>query len=269
MTLGKTAMIFKHLGNVINRFNDVLAEGNYRVPPMTWGRLIRGSLKPEIIPATSEVAVGTSMIDYGKSLGSKFMWGSVIALVSMTALKWAAIGFAAVGGAVYTAEYLRAKKSREDVIVEINFAGQRVKGKRADLYKLHRAQMNVMNISSSIDGATTSTTAEAVQAIMESVKEERNRVTVLDSGRYNAGKEAYAFSEPDFRIVLESAPLPQEPKAMPAPKEGSLRAAWENKRYTADEIADRFIALEEALPPETLEKVNQQRQKKAQPQPQP
>ena len=54
-------MIFKRLGSIINKFNQVLAEGNYRVPPMTWGRLIRGSLKPELLPATSEVAVGTSM----------------------------------------------------------------------------------------------------------------------------------------------------------------------------------------------------------------
>jgi hypothetical protein len=250
-------MLFKHLGNVINKFNQVLAEGNYRVPPMTWGRLIRGSLKPELLPATSEVAVGTSMIDYGKSLGSKFMWGSAIALVSMTALKWAAIGFALVGGVVYTGEYLRAKKSREEEIVEINFAGQRVKGKRADLYNLHQAQLRIMNISSSLEGANASTTSDAVNAILETVKNERAHVKVLDGGRYDAGKEAYAFSEPDFRIVLEQVHIPQEPKPIPPPKEGSLRAAWEGKRASPDELADKFIALQEALPPEVMEKVNQ------------
>ena len=45
-------MIFKRFGAAIDRFNEVLAEGNYRMPPMTLGRLIRG-LKPEL-PATSE-----------------------------------------------------------------------------------------------------------------------------------------------------------------------------------------------------------------------
>ena len=257
-------MLFKRFGAAIDKFNQVLAEGNYRVPPMTWGRLVRG-LKPEL-PATSEVAVGTTMIDYGKSLGSKFMWGSVIALVSMTALKWAAIGFAAVGGVVYTGEYFRAKKAREDEIVEINFAGQRVKGKRADLYNLHRAQLRIMNVSSSLEGASASTTADAVQAILDTVKEQRQRVQVLDGGRYDAGKEAYAFSEPDFRLVLDEARLPQEPKPIPAPKEGSLRAAWENKAGSADEIAEKFVALQEALPPEVMAKVNQ-RLNKNQPQP--
>jgi hypothetical protein len=184
----------------------------------------------------------------------------------MTAIKWAAIGFAAVGGAVYTLEYLQAKKRREDEIVEINFAGQRVKGKRADLFRLHQAQMRVMNISSSLEGARAMTTAEAIHSILESVKEERSRVTVLDSGRYSAGKDAYAFSEPDFRIVLEQAKQVEEPKPFPVPKEGSLREAWENKRYSPDEIAERFVALQESLPPEVLDKVSQRLQK-TQPQP--
>lgn len=260
--------MFDRLKRTIEKFNQVLAEGNYRVPPMTWGRLIRGSLKPELLPATSEVAVGTSMIDYGKSLGSKFMWGSAIALISMTALKWAAIGFALAGSAVYTAEYFRAKKSRDDVIVEINFAGQRVKGKRADLYRLHQAQLHVMNITSSLDGATASTTAEAIHSVMDSVAAERSRVEVLDGGRYKAGKAAYAFTEPDFRIVLDEAKLAQEPQPLAQPEQGSLREAWAKKAATPDELAERFIALQEALPPEVMEKVNA-RLKKMQVQPQP
>jgi hypothetical protein len=208
------------------------------------------------------------MIDYGKTLGEKFMWGSVIALISMTALKWAAIGFALVGSAVYTAEYYRAKKSREDEIIEINFAGQRVKGKRADLYHLHNAQLRIMNISSSLEGAKAATTADAIQSVVDSVKEHRARVTVLDSGRNNAGRGAYAFSEPDFRIVVETAHETEEPKPFPVPKEGSLREAWAGKHANPDEIAERFIALQEALPPEVMEKVNA-RLKKGNPQSQP
>src|SRR5688572_30032252 len=79
----------------VEKINEILAEGNYRVPPMSWGRLIKG-MKPEL-PATSEVAVGTTMIDSGKSLGTRFMWASLIALLSMNALMWAAVGFGAVG----------------------------------------------------------------------------------------------------------------------------------------------------------------------------
>ncbi|MEZ0224754.1 MAG: hypothetical protein ACAH83_09395 [Alphaproteobacteria bacterium] len=252
-------MIFKRLGQTIDKFNKVLAEGNYRVPPMSWGRLVRG-LKPEL-PATSEVAVGTTMIDYGKSLGNKFMWASIVALVSITAIKWAAIGFAALGVAVYTTEYFRAKKSREDEIVEINFAGQRIKGKRADLYRLNRAQLCIMNITTSLQGAEANTAADAIRTIVDTVKDERARVAVLDSGRYGAGKEAYAFTEPDFRLVLDETALPEKHKEEKAAAsafspETSLREAWAATRYNPDVIVDRMVALQESLPPEIMEKVN-------------
>jgi hypothetical protein len=74
--------MFKWLGKKIEKYNEVVTEGNYRLPPMTWGRLIRG-LKPELqLPATSEVAVGTSMIDTGKMLGEKFLWATAIAAIT-------------------------------------------------------------------------------------------------------------------------------------------------------------------------------------------
>ena len=88
----------------MDNFNQVITEGNYRMPPMTWGRLITG-IKPQLqLPATSEVAVGTTMIDTGKMLGEKFMWAFAVAALTVSALKWAAIGFGVVGAAVYTAE---------------------------------------------------------------------------------------------------------------------------------------------------------------------
>lgn len=258
--------MFQWLGKSVDKFNQVVTEGNYRLPPMTWGRLIRG-MKPEL-PATSEVAVGTTMIETGKSLGERFLWASAIAVLTISALKWAALGFAVVGLGVYTAEYFRAKKSREDEITEINFAGQRVVGKRADLYRLHRAQLRIMNISDSLNSAT-GTTAEAIRDILNSVKEERARVKVLDGGRYGAGKGAYAFSEPDFRLVLDEEELPEPPVKPADPAQTttptqiadlSLRTGWDSRRCTADEFVDRLAALQEALPPDIADRLQERLQ---------
>jgi len=265
--------MFKWLEKSIERFNKVVTEGNYRMPPMTFGRLIRG-LKPQLqLPATSEVAVGTSMIDTGKMLGERFLWAFSIAALGAVALKWAAIGFGLAGIGVYTLEYFRAKKSREDVINEINFAGQRVQGTRADLYRLHHAQLRIMNISNSMN-AESSSTADAIDAILDSVKEERGRVQVLDEGRYNAGSANYAFTEPDFRImhtqtVDEKKTKPRKPRAetevqiepiaveKPAFENLDLKAAWDSKRVTADDFVERLAELQEALPAEMQEKLKQ------------
>jgi hypothetical protein len=250
----------------VEKINEILAEGNYRVPPMSWGRLVKG-MKPEL-PATSEVAVGTTMIDSGKSLGTRFMWASLIALLSMNALMWAAVGFGAVGIAVYTAEYFRAKKSRTEELVEINFAGQRVKGQRSDLYRLHRAQLKIMNISDSLSSGT-NTTADAIASILDTVKEERKRVKVLEGGRYGASTDAYGFTEPDFRLLFdendikhknENEPAAQkpEPEQQPLPAvKGDLTTAWNSKRMTSDDFVEQLATLQESLPPEVAEKLQQ------------
>lgn len=248
----------------VEKINEILAEGNYRVPPMSWGRLIKG-MKPEL-PATSEVAVGTTMIDSGKSLGTRFMWASLIALLSINTLMWAAVGFGAVGIAIYTAEYWRAKKSRSDELIEINFAGQRVKGQRSDLYRLHRAQLKIMNISDSLSSGT-NTTADAIASILDTVKEERKRVKVLEGGRYGASTDAYGFTEPDFRLLFDESDIAQknepeakkpeaEPQPLPAVK-GDLQAAWNSKRMTADDFVEQLAALQESLPPEVADKLQQ------------
>jgi len=263
----ESAPMLTWLTKRVEKINEILAEGNYRVPPMSWGRLIKG-MKPEL-PATSEVAVGTTMIDSGKSLGTKFMWASLIALLSMNALMWAAVGFGAVGIAVYTGEYFRAKKSRTDELIEINFAGQRVKGQRSDLYRLHRAQLKIMNISDSLSSGT-NTTADAIASILDTVKEERKRVKVLEGGRYGASTDAYGFTEPDFRLLFdendikkpEPQPQPQvqtpEPVLQPLPAvKGELTTAWNSKRMTADDFVEQLATLQESLPPEVADKLQQ------------
>lgn len=256
--------MFKWLEKKLDKYNQVVTEGNYRLPPMTWGRLLRG-LKPELqLPATSEVAVGTSMIDTGKMLGEKFVWATIITAATLTTLKWAALGFAIIGSAVYTMEYIRAKKSREDVITEVNFAGQLVKGTRADLCRLQRAQLRIMNVSNNVDASSSVTAEEAVSNILRSVEEERKRVHVSDGGRYGADKKSYAFTEPGFRLVIDESKLPQHCEKEKAAKTSpaSLREAWQGKRMTPDDVIETLAVMQESLPQDMAEKLQQRLQKK-------
>jgi phosphopantetheine adenylyltransferase len=248
--------MFKWLRNSVDKFNQVITEGNYRMPPMTWGRLITG-IKPSLqLPATSEVAVGTTMIDTSKMLGEKFLWAFAVAALTVSALKWAAIGFGVVGIGVYTAEYIRAKKSRSDVIKEINFAGQRVEGTRADLYRLHNAQLRIMNISDTLGSSTSMTTADAIAKVLETVKEERTRVKVLDSGRYKASDTTYGFTEPDFRLLVDDVPEFEDKSAIKI--DGlSLKPAWDSKRVSSEEMVERLALLEESLPADMQAKLKE------------
>ena len=243
------------LKRTVDRFNQTLVEGSYRLAPITFAGLIRG-MKFEL-PATSEVAVGTTMIDTSKSWGSKFLWSSAIALLSINTLAWAAVGLGVVGIGVYTLEYYRAKNARDDVLTEVNFAGQRVKGARSDLYRLHRAQLMMMNVTAALDGDNAKTTGEVIRNILDSVKDERARVEVLDGGRYFAGKKAYAFSEPGFRLLETEAEDDSVAVAVPGIRATpSLKTAWDNNRVSADEFIERLAELQDALPQDMAEKLN-------------
>ena len=243
------------LKRTVDRFNQTLVEGSYRLAPITFAGLIRG-MKFEL-PATSEVAVGTTMIDTSKSWGSKFLWSSAIALLSINTLAWAAVGLGVVGIGVYTLEYYRAKNPRDDVLTEVKIAGQRVKGARSDLYRLHRAQLMMMNVTAALDGDNAKTTGEVIRNILDSVKDERARVEVLDGGRYFAGKKAYAFSEPGFRLLETEAEDDSVAVAVPGIRATpSLKTAWDNKRVSADEFIERLAELQDALPQDMAEKLN-------------
>lgn len=247
-------MVIKWLRSKIDHYNQVISEGNYQLPPMTWTRLITG-VKPAFeIPSTPDAAVATTMIDTGKKLGERFLWAFSVAALGAVALKWAAIAFGVAGVSVYTLEYFRAKKSREDEITETNFAGQRVKGKRSDLYRLRHAQLQVMNITDKL-GQVDSTTEDAISKIVDSVKEERARVIIVDRGRYKASETAYDFREPDFRFVKEEPEF--EDKSAVRLDTLSLRPAWDSKRVSSDEIVERLAALQEALPDDLQERLKE------------
>ena len=121
----------------------------------------------------------------------------------------------------------------------------------------------MMNISASVDGEGVKTTADAIRNILDSVKEERARVEVLDGGRYFAGKKAYAFSEPGFRLLETEKEDDSVAVAVPGIRATpSLKTAWDNKRMTADEFIDRLADLQDSLPQDMAEKLNDRLQQR-------
>lgn len=172
----------------------------------------------------------------------------------MQAMVWVAGGLALAGAAMFYLEYAQSRRARNEVITEVNFAGQRVEGTRADLYHLHHAQEQIMNLSSVFKQASLETTSDTIHHIMESVKERAARVRVLETGRYNAGTEKYEFSEPAIKLVKDGPHIRHD--TGPAPLAGlSARPAFNSAQEQAEDVARHIIALENALPPEVLEKV--------------
>ena len=187
------------------------------------------------------------------------MWASAIALLSMQTMAWVAGGLAVLGGGILATEYLQSRRARTNVITEVNFAGQHVEGTRADLYRLHQAQVRIMNLASSFQQASSESTSETVARIAESVAQETKRVKVVSGGRYGAGTDAYEFSEPGIKLVKDRPQQPATvvPTAAPAVADKSLKAAWDHKGFSEEEIVDRLTALQQALPPEVLAKVEE------------
>jgi hypothetical protein len=243
--------VFKRLKQAYDHFYQTLEEGHYRAEPMSiWSNWFKPSGSKKL-PETPQVAIGTGMLGTAEKLGNRFFWASIFAVLSIKSLMTTGIALAVAGAGFFGIEYYRCRKSAEDTITEVNFAGQTVQGKRRDLCRLFKAQAKLMNLTSAFKQASMASTADTIKEILDSVKEERSRVAVLERGRYSAKASVYDFSEPEIKLVNEPEQAP------PAAADAGLRAAWENKRE--DEVVEKIIALERALPPHVIEKLRQKR----------
>lgn len=239
-------------------FHNTIAEGHYRAEPLTVWTLIRPPKKKDL-PETPQTATGAMMIGTSRTLGKRFMWAAIFAALSIQTLYTVAIGLAGVGICLLTLEYKRSKRAGEEVIREVNFAGQVVEGKRKDLYHLHNAQERIMNLSSSFKAASMESTTDTIDRIMKSVAEQRARVKVVEGGRFGARTTAYEFSEPGIKLVndedgtkISRAPVAASPSAL---GEAALKPAFDKATMSEDEIVERIQALHRALPPHLLDRV--------------
>lgn len=249
-----------------DNFHMRIAEGNYRIQPKSLWTLITGQgSKPEVDVAVTKV--GGAMMDTGRSFGKRMMWASAIALVSMQAMVWVAGGIALAGAGLFVLEYMQSRRAGREVIREVNFAGQQIEGTRADLYHLHNAQEKIMNLGGTFAQASMESTSETIERIIASVSDNAKRVKVIDPGRYNAGCDGYEFSEPGIKLVKDRPAAPiifNAPAATHALTNISVKNTFDAAAaYTPEEVAKRFLALEEALPADAMAKVNEARAQKA------
>ncbi len=253
-----------------DNFHLRIAEGNYRVKPKSLWTLITGQgSKPEIDVAATKF--GGAMMDTGRSFGKRMMWASAIALVSMQAMVWVAGGIALAGAGLFVLEFVQSRRAGREIIREVNFAGQHIEGTRADLYHLHNAQEKIMNLGGTFAQASMESTSETIERIISSVADNAARVKVVDAGRYNAGCEGYEFSEPGIKLVKDRPAPPSifhaqttTPATTHALADMSVKSTFDAAAaYTPEEVAKRFLALEEALPADAMAKVNEARAQKA------
>lgn len=249
-----------------DNFHMRIAEGNYRIQPKSLWTLITGQgSKPEVDVAVTKV--GGAMMDTGRSFGKRMMWASAIALVSMQAMVWVAGGIALAGAGLFVLEYMQSRRAGRETIREVNFAGQQVEGTRADLYHLHNAQEKIMNLGGTFAQASMESTSETIERIIASVSENASRVKVVEPGRYNAGCERYEFSEPGIKLVKDRPAAPaifHAAATTHALADMSVKNSFDAAAaYTPEEVARRFLALEEALPADAMAKVNEARAQKA------
>lgn len=248
--------MLKKIGKFYEDFYNTLAEGHYRAEPLTIWTLIKPPKRN--MPGTSPVEVGTRMLDTSTVVGKRFMWASIFAALSIQTLTTTAIGLAVAGSGLLALEYRRSKASGREVITEVNFAGQTVTGTRADLYHLHRAQEQIMNLTGSFKQASMESTTDTINRIMETVKEQRARVKVVDGGRFGAKTASYEFSEPAIKLVEDDNGIKiSRPSAVaPAFSNDNLKPDFNAAALLSEqEVVERLLALHDALPPHLASEV--------------
>ena len=255
---------FGDLWKGYEKFHNTIAEGHYRAEPLTIWTLLKPPKKKDL-PETPQTATGAMMIGTSRTLGKRFMWAAIFAALSIQTLYTVAIGLAIVGTGLLTMEYKRSKRSGEEVIREVNFAGQVVEGQRKDLYHLHNAQERIMNLAASFKAASMESTTDTIDRIMNTVAEQRARIKVVEGGRFGAGTKAYEFSEPGIKLVEDdgSAKISRAPgspfaqmAASPALATAAAKPDFDKAAaLTEDEIVERLQALHRALPAHVLDRV--------------
>jgi hypothetical protein len=180
-------------------------------------------------------------------LNTKVIWSTVIAALSLQNLALGVLALAGSGASFYALEFLRCRRTRNDIITETNFAGQKVRGRRADLSRLHKAQEKILTLSAAFNKTAEKPEDPNIVAMIGETAALRGRIAVLEGGN------DYIFFQPHLK-----KPEPtQEPPKQAVPGDTALKAAWDNKHE--EKLADYIVSLEQALPPGVREKVKNRR----------
>ena len=193
----------------LEKFEQTLIEANYHANPDTLWSFFSSRKKQEL-PETPTVAMSNTMLGLSKVLRNRFLWGAIFAMLATKALVVTSVVLGVAGSSLLAVEYMRARKAVNEEIVEVNFAGQKVAGRRSDLCRLHKAQQKILNIDKTFKKASTESTFDTIRDILDSVAQERSRITVMDGGPYGGSQKQYDFSRPKLYLVSEDG-VPGKP----------------------------------------------------------
>ncbi len=252
---------FTAIKRAFDEFNQTMLEGHYGADKKSiWSFFF----KPKNVESDAmPVIAGNRLFQMSsKTLGSKYVWPPLIAVLSVQLQLATVVVLGAAGAGLLGYEYMRCRRMRHEIITEVNVAGQTVTGTRADLYRLHRAQASILNLSSSFRPASTESTRDTIQDIMRTVAAERARVTILDGGNYGAAVDKYYFSRQLLGLVTvhdthsqpvvgaAPAPLASDRSALRQLASGDLTRAFRTPAapLSNDDVVAHLLALEKALP---------------------
>lgn len=210
-------------------FHQTLQEGHYGADKTSmWSFLFKPK---EADDEAAPVAASSKLIKMtSKALSTKYFIPALLAVLSVQMQMATLVGIAVLAGGVLAGEYLRCRRLRNQIITEVNVAGQKVTGTRADLCRLHRAQASILNLSSSFRQASLESTGDTINDIIASVSAESARVTIENGGHYGAGTAGYAFSRQTLGLVNA------QPEVVP------------QTEISRDDVVGRLLALEKSLP---------------------
>lgn len=231
--------MFKRVSRLIDHFTDTIKAGYYAPAKL--------DDNPDTDPLPRKPWVLTALGIF--SVGYAFATNTVIGLAIEASLVGvtAGIGLAAVATAgLLGAVYLKSKKSGKDRIFETNMAGQRVKGKREDLYQLNKAQRKIISLTEAFKTAAAPKVINAeVQAVVAAHEEICKRVHVVDVGDAPGGEKTYEFVRPVVEF-MSAAATPEEEEEAKAEAKAKAEARAEAKEAKAEAKAKEEEAQKKA-----------------------
>ncbi len=199
----KAASRFYQIRQKMDSFNQIMVEGHYNSDDPRIVSAIFG-WQPKKLPITGSAIAGRAMLGTGQTVAKRIVWGGVFAFFAITKLALVGAVSVVLGSSFLAKEFKKAKKARTEIVEEVNVAGQMVRGRRADLCRLHYAQMAILDLPNSFKPGSKESTSCTIIRLLKSVERERQQVTILDAGRNRADQAVYDFSEHRLKLVNEN-----------------------------------------------------------------
>lgn len=230
-----------------------MEEGHYKSKYSSPIGTILGKKKKDDSTAPG-MLVSSKMLDSASKSAEKYFWIGIAALLTAKGYIFGTFALAVGGMGFVTREYRKAKKSRTEQITETNFSGQVVRGRRADLYHLHKAQEDLLRLESHFKRASMESRIDTVRDILGKVENLKHHVEVIDAGPYpGSSTTQYSFSKSAY-LVIDDMYFGR------AGNDNSLtgldlKSAWDNVANKND-VVEKLVALQQTLPPDIIAEVN-------------